>query len=146
MTDIIYFELNTYLSGETYPPAAPFVEWVRSMQFSKNNWCIENQLCVVVEIINDTFNWCITATREWVEENCPDLLSNKTFTYKVPVTRYDIRINAEVQEFITYTGTYSKFLRTPDKLGRVTGTHGTIFKAYSEENWGVTQVNEITKE
>ena len=58
-------------------------------------------------------NFCVTATKKWVDDNCPELLSE-----------------------------YSKFLRVPDDEGDVCGRFGTIFLDYCDENIGVTCVEE----
>ena len=68
----------------------------------------ENRLCVVFSFIDMSQNFCITATREWVEKNCPKLLTD-----------------------------YKKFLRQPDEDGDVQGRFSQWFLPYSEENIGI---------
>ena len=68
----------------------------------------ENRLCVVFSFIDISQNFCITATREWVEKNCPKLLTD-----------------------------YKKFLRQPDEDGDVQGKFDQWFLPYSEENIGI---------
>ena len=58
-------------------------------------------------------HFCITATREWVEKNCPKLLTE-----------------------------YTKFLRYPDEDGDVQGRFGHWFLPYSEENFGITDIDD----
>ena len=57
-------------------------------------------------------NFCITATKEWVEENCPTLLT-----------------------------TYNKYLRFTDEYGDVYGRFGHEFLEYNEDNFGITEVD-----
>lgn len=110
--DIIYFELNNWYAGVDYPADEPFLSWMRddlNICFRSDNWCKQNKLCVVTECIDMSSNFCITAAKSWVEDNCPKLLTN-----------------------------YEQFLRFPDEDGEVHGRFGTHFLEYSEENFGVT--------
>ena len=60
------------------------------------------------EIIDMSVNFCIAATKEWVVENCPKLLTE-----------------------------HREFLRAPDKNGEVYGQWDTPFLEYKEENFGI---------
>ena len=115
MKDIVYFELNNWTPGDHYPIDEPFLTWIGddyNIHFQNENWVKENKLCVVRDIIDMSVNFCITATKEWVEENCPKLLTD-----------------------------YREFLREPEEDGCVYGDFGgDKFLEYSEENIGVTNV------
>lgn len=109
--EIIYFELNNWCCGEHYPNAEPFLSWLQNdlnQYFNNEKWVKENKLCVVFDIIDMSCNYCITATKKWVNENCPELLTK-----------------------------YRQFLRFPDKFGDVEPFLGSYFCDYSEENFGV---------
>ena len=107
---IIYFELNNWTCGEHYPAEEPFLTWFesdRNLYFNNAQWVKENKLCVVRSIIDMSVNFCITATKSWVEENCPRLLTH-----------------------------HQNFLRKPDEDGCVYGYWGDEFLPYTEENIG----------
>lgn len=116
MNDIIYFELNNWFSGRDYPDDEPFISWMSNdlkIPFRSETWVKENKLCVVVSFIDMSQNFCITATKEWVEKNCPKLLTN-----------------------------YTEFLRYPDEDGDVERKFGQWFLPYSEENIGVKYIDD----
>lgn len=110
--DIIYFELNNWFSGRDYPNDEPFLSWMRddlSIKFRNEKWVLDNELCVVARFVDMSQNFCITAKREWVEKNCPKLLTE-----------------------------YRQFLRYPDEDGYVYGQFGSEFLEWSEDNFGIT--------
>lgn len=114
MEEIIYFELNNWTPGTDYPGEEPFLSWMGNdlkLRFRNEDWVKENKLCVVESLVDMSTNFCITATREWVEENCPNLLTE-----------------------------HKQFLRYPDKWGDVYGRFGHEFLPYEECNIGVTFV------
>lgn len=112
--EVVYFELNNWFAGEHYPAEEPFLTWIGhdlSIHFNNEDWVNDNKLCVVRHMIDMSMNFCVTATKEWVEANCPKLLTE-----------------------------YTKFLRYSDKDGCVDGQFGDEFLEYSEENIGITDV------
>lgn len=112
--DIVYFELNNWFAGEHYPEEEPFTTWIGndlSIYFNNEDWVNDNKLCVVLHMIDMSMNFCVTATKEWVEKNCPRLLTE-----------------------------HKKFLRYPDEDGCVYGQFGDEFLEYSEENIGIIDV------
>lgn len=124
MKDIVYFELNNWTQGEDYPDEEPFITWLEddlNIKFQDEEWVKENRLCVVETIIDMSVNFCITATKEWVLNNCPVLLEEK---YK---------------KFIRYPGCWEYDFR--DKEGKVYGRFSTEFLEYNEENIGITYEN-----
>ena len=134
MSDVVFFELNNWFAGRDYPNAEPFSTWCgndMNLYFSNEKWVKENKLCVVYQIIDMSVNWCVTATREWVEKNCPKLLSEETTSVTTITTSKD----GEVRKVEEYP--YSMFLRMPDEYGEVCGRFGASFKEYSEENIGI---------
>lgn len=78
MSEIIYFELNNWMPETDYPDAEPFETWCGNddaLYFDSPKWCKENKLVVSRGIFDHSVNWCIGATKEWVKENCPELLT-----------------------------------------------------------------------
>lgn len=115
--EIIYFELNNWWPGRNYPDEEPFLSWMGNdlnIIFSNENWVKENNLCVVESLVDMSSNFCITATKDWVEKNCPSLLTD-----------------------------HKKFLRYPDEDGEVYGKWGTKFLPWSKNNFGITQDEEV---
>jgi len=109
--EIIYFELNNWARGKDYPDAEPFISWIGNdskISFSNDKWVKENKLCVVESMIDMSSNFCITAIKEWVEVNCPELLTK-----------------------------YREFLRFSDEDEDVYGQWGNHFKEWSEDNIGL---------
>lgn len=110
--EIVYFELNNWIEGEYYPDDEPFTMWFEndfSIYFNNKDWIKENKLCVVCTVIDMSLNFCITATKEWIEKNCPKLLTE-----------------------------YTQFLREVDEEdGCVYGQFGDEFLEYKEENIGI---------
>lgn len=114
MTDgVIFFEVNNWFPGRDYPDCEPFLSWLRNdlkLRFEDEKWCKENKICVQHEIIYMSQNFRVTASIEWVQENCPDLLSNPDL---------------------------SKFLRLPGENGYCDEGYGEApFLEYSPENYG----------
>ena len=140
MTDVVYFELNNWFAGEDYPNAEPFISWVRDLCFSDNKWCKENKLVVSAGLIDMSANWCIVAPKEWVKQNCPDLLSDKEDTYKI--NKIKIVNGEEQKKTVECRAPFKKFLRFPDSEedGDVYGRFGWRFLEYTPENFGVHRV------
>ena len=118
MEDIVYFELNNWFSGRDFPSDEPFISWMSNdlkIPFRNENWVKENKLCVVASIVDMSQNFCITATKEWVEQNCPSLLTNPE---------------------------NEKFLMHPDEYGDVEGKFGPYFLEYEEYNIGITWIDD----
>ena len=112
--DIVYFELNNWSPGTCYPNEEPFISWMKNdlfISFNNEEWIKENRLCVVREVIDMSFNFCISATTKWVMEYCPKLLFK-----------------------------YTEFLRYKNESGIVYGNFGTEFLEYKEENIGIKDV------
>ena len=116
--DIIYFELNNWFSGCDYPNAEPFLSWMRddlNQKFRDEEWIKENKLVVVESLVDMSMNFCVTATKEWVENNCPELLY-----------------------------TYENFVRKPEDGEDVPyGRFECPFLEYNEENIGYHYAEEV---
>ena len=77
--EIVYFELNNWMSGDDYPAREPFISWCGNdfkLQFDDENWVKENKLVVVRSVIDMSAQWNITAPKSWILENCPDLIND----------------------------------------------------------------------
>lgn len=74
MKNIICFEVNDWYEYPKY-----FDEWFHSDKHAKtflvdlDKYAKENKLCIKVQTIDMAANMTITAPREWVEKNCPEL-------------------------------------------------------------------------
>ena len=141
--DIVYFELNNWFCGRDYPKAEPFISWLRDdlhQTLTDDKWAKENKLCIVAYSYDMSLNYLVTATKEWVMQNCPDLLSDKG---------YDVtfRWGNDIVGWEDYVEHYSftRFLRFPDPDdcdeelgdGPIYGRGDIKFLEYKEENFGV---------
>ena len=110
--EIVYFHLNNWCAGENYPDAEPFLSWIRGDAFAElhsHKFAKENKLCIVTYPVDMSISYNITATRDWVEKNCPELLTK-----------------------------YKKFLVEPDEDGFLYGPYtNNEFLEYKEENIGL---------
>ena len=134
MEDIIYFELNNWFAGRDYPNADPFKKWIAEYQFTKEQWVKDNGLVVVCGPYDMSINYCISAPRKWVEENCPDLLSDKsTFVtmhyHQATHNPPDWEVNEEFS--------YKDYVRETKDGELPESRLGMPFMEYSEENIGV---------
>jgi len=70
--------LNNWTPGVTYPNAEPFKTWMSEKLFNTfydEKWVIENKLVIACRIIDQSLQFAISAPKEWVVENCPELLT-----------------------------------------------------------------------
>lgn len=129
--DIVHFTLNNWMVGEDYPPGEPFETWMSFYTLTHNNWCREQKICVYYGNIDMSTNYCVTATREWVEKNCPQLLSDDTYTYKETVYK------GSSKQIIEGIGKFSDFVVYEDDDGEeVNNRFNWPFLEYKEENFG----------
>ena len=141
--DVIYLEFNNWFGGRDYPEIPNIKEWVGacdrpgySSPLFSDEWCKEQKICVAAGNIDMSCNFCITAPRSWVEKNCPECLTNDTYTTEFHWQRG--------QEEGTNIETYSfkRFRHEPDEDGKVYGNFGWPFLEYKEENFGRTWYDE----
>ena len=129
--DVVYFSVNNWFCGRDYPKDEQFIKWLGNdlkQTFRDEEWVKENKLCVRYGYIDMSQNYCITAPREWVEKNCPKLLTDDEY-------EYDIISSVEGRK--TYKGKYSDFVYKPDEEGNPPEDRfGWKFLEYSEENIG----------
>ena len=75
--DVVYFGFSDWEAGFDYPDTPNFRELIgdrKNCKFSDDAWCRENKLCVVMAPEGDSWIYSVTAPREWVEKNCPEVL------------------------------------------------------------------------
>ena len=82
--DVIYISVNNWFCGENFPPTPNFRKWLGNdfnQSFRNDEWCKENKLCVYYGCVDMSQNYTVSAPREWVEKNCPELLTDDEYTY-----------------------------------------------------------------
>ena len=132
--DIIYFSVNNWFSGGNYPDTPNFRKWLgkdSDQYFMKDEWAKENKLCIYAGYIDMSFNYTISAPREWVEANCPELLSDSEYTYET------IRYGNGKCERLEHKRRYSDFVDHPDENGNLKDGFGWPYLEYKPENFGV---------
>ena len=121
--DVVHFELNNWFAERDYPHAEPYISWMKddcNLKLNDDEWAKENKLCVVSQAVDMSVNFCVTASRDWVEKNCPSILTEFSTFLRDADTDYDTEN------------------RNPNKIkGKVYGKFGTEFLDYKPENFGV---------
>ena len=131
--EIIYFSVNNWFCGVHYPPTENFKKWLRddcNLAFTNDEWCKSNKLCVNYGIIDMSVNFTVSAPKSWVEKNCPELLSDKSYDYNIA----HIENGKEVID--SKRNTYSDFVCTPEKDKPFVDKFGQPFLEYKEDNLG----------
>ena len=143
MEEIIYFEINNWFEGRNYPPIESLAKLINSWKFRDDEWCKENKLCVMCGPIDMSMNYCVAAPKEWVLENCPELLTDEEYEYSTFLIKSWTKDGKEIREEEKHTKKYSDFLCYPDEDGEVCGhiADDWYFPEYKEENFGVTWNN-----
>ena len=143
--DVVYISVNNWFCGRDYPPLDCFKKWLGddlNQSFRNDEWCKENKLCVYYGLVDMSQNYTITAPREWVEKNCPELLTNEEYEYVTRVGRYKKSLFGKtklVWEDIVEKRKYSDFVYTPEEGEEYPGNDriGDMpFRDYCEENFG----------
>lgn len=141
MEEIIYLEFNNWFGGRDYPEIPNIEDWVGQVDVPDydsplldNEWCKEQRICVRLEYIDMSINFCITAPKSWVEKNCPKCLTNDEYTEEFIVGN----------EKRVYRYSYDRFRREPeDGETIVMGKFGCPFLEYTEENFGCSWYDRI---
>ena len=137
--EIIYFSVNNWFEGQDYPPTDNFRKWLRDdfqQQFKDDKWAKENKLCINFGYIDMSQNYTIAAPRSWVEENCPELLTDEEYTYITCIYGKD------GEKRIEHKKKYSDFVDHPDSCGEVYDRFGWPYPEYKEENFGSNRYDE----
>lgn len=140
--EIVYFEINNWFAGKDYPKDEIFCKWIKDYQFKNDEWCKENKLCVMCGAVDMSMNYCVAAPKSWVEKNCPKLLTDEEYEYKIITSGWDKETDSVKETVKTYKKKYSDFLCYPDSDGEVFGhISDWQFPEYCKENFGVTWNN-----
>ena len=144
MEEIIFISVNNWFCGRDYPPTENFKKWLGddlNLKFKNDAWAKENKLCIYYGVIDMSQNFTISAPREWVEKNCPELLTDDEYTYysiiRKPVKQGDGSYKY-IEERVEHKENYSKFVYHPDE-GETTPDCDYFdmpFREYREENFG----------
>lgn len=133
--DVIYFSVNNWFCGRDYPDTPNFRKWLGNdlkQSFMSNEWCKENKLCVYQGMVDMSCNYTVSAPREWVKKNCPELLTDKEYTYCT------LTSNGKETRRTEYKKKYSDFVHVPEDNEDVPDEDqfGMPFREYKEENFG----------
>ena len=131
--EIIYISVNNWFYGRDYPKLECFRKWLGddlNQTFRNDSWAKENKLCINYGVIDMSWNYCISAPREWVERECPKLLGDEEYTYAL------VSVGKDGEKRTEYTKKYSDFVFHPDGDGDVEDKFGWSFPEYKEENFG----------
>ena len=110
--DVVYFSVNNWFCGRDYPNTPNFRKWLSddfSQSFRNDEWCKKNKLCVYYGCVDMSQNYTVSASRDWVEKNCPELLTDKEYTYETIGTYYD-KNGETITKRTQYTKKYSDFV------------------------------------
>ena len=142
--DVIYFSVNNWFCGRDYPPLRCFKKWLGNdlnQTFESDKWAKENKLCIYHGMIDMSFNYTVSAPRDWVEKNCPELLTDKEYTYTTQRGRYKKNLFGKTElvwENVEEEKKYSDFVYVPEE-GEETPDNDRFdmpFREYCEENFG----------
>jgi hypothetical protein len=116
MKDIVYFELNDWSAYEDYPPEEPYIDWCciyknedgtyHLPKLRNEKWLKENGLIVVESLLDMSMNFCITAPKTWVNENCPNLLTTWSKFIRIPEDEDDVPCGRWDTPFLPYEEKY----------------------------------------
>lgn len=143
--DVVYFSVNNWMSGSNYPPTENFKKWLRddlNQSFRNDKWCKENKLCVYYGCVDMSTNYTVSASREWVEKNCPELLTDEEYTYITRMGKYQYKEESEDEELvwedIEHKKKYSDFVYSQEDVdeGECDRIGDMPFREYCEENFG----------
>ena len=106
MKDVIYISVNNWFCGRDYPPLDCFKKWLGddlNQTFRNDKWAKENKLCIYYGNIDMSQNYTISAPREWVEKNCPELLTKYSNFMNIPEKGEKVPYARFYGEFLEYT-------------------------------------------
>lgn len=139
--EVIYFSVNNWFCGRDYPPTENFKKWLGNdlnQTFRNDTWCKENKLCVYYGVVDMSQNYTVSAPREWVEKNCPELLTEKEYTYITRIGTYIKGKDEPVYEEVKNKKKYSDFVYSQEDVdeGECDRVGDMPFREYCEENFG----------
>lgn len=137
--DVIYFSVNNWFRGRDYPDTPKFRKWLGNdlrQKFMSDKWCKKNKLCVYQGAIDMSCNYTVSAPREWVEKNCPELLTDKEYTYIIRSQCGDGKGGSIVKDE-EHKKKYSDFVYDPKLVEEGECDRFDMpFREYKEENFG----------
>jgi hypothetical protein len=139
--DVIYFSVNNWFCGRDYPNTPNFRKWLGddlNQNFRNDKWCKENKLCVYYGVVDMSQNYTISAPREWVEKNCPELLTDDEYTYITRIGTYMKGKDEPVYEEVEHKKKYSDFVYSQEDVdeGECDRVGDMPFREYCEANFG----------
>lgn len=142
--DVIYFSVNNWFCGRDYPDTKNFRKWMSddfNQSFRNDEWCKENKLCVYYGTVDMSTNYTISAPREWVEKNCPELLTDNEYTYVIRYGKSKKKLFGGykyVWEDKEIKKKYSDFVYSQEDVdeGECDSLGDMPFREYCEENFG----------
>ena len=133
--------MNNWFCGRDYPNTPNFRKWLGddlNQNFRNDKWCKENKLCVYYGVVDMSQNYTISAPREWVEKNCPELLTGDEYTYITRTGTYMKGKDEPVYEEVEHKKKYSDFVYSQEDVdeGECDSVGDMPFREYKEENFG----------
>lgn len=144
MKDVVFISVNNWFCGQDYPPTENFKKWLGddlNQTFRSSKWAKENKLCIYHGLIDMSSNYTISAPIEWVEKNCPELLTNDEYVYYTILQTQKKNLFGKYEYVETREENrkkYSDFVYHPDE-GETTPDCDKFdmpFREYCEENFG----------
>ena len=142
MKDVIYISVNNWFCGRDYPPLDCFKKWLGddlNQTFRNDKWAKENKLCIYYGNIDMSQNYTISAPREWVEKNCPELLTNDEYTYYETIQKAKKKLFGGykyVKERVEHKKKYRSFVWLFGDDEPDCDYFDMPFREYKEENFG----------
>lgn len=144
MGDVIYISVNNWFCGRDYPPTENFKKWLGddlNQTFLNDKWAKENKLCIYHGVIDMSQNYTISAPIEWVEKNCPELLTDKEYIYYTIIQKPKKKLFGGyeyVEERIENKKKYSDFVYKPEdgETEPDCDKFNMPFREYCEKNFG----------
>ena len=145
MNNVIYFSVNNWFCGRDYPDTPNFRKWLGddlNQSFRNDKWCKENKLCVYYGCVDMSQNYTVSAPREWVEKNCPELLTDDEYVYYIITHRpkkkklFGGYVYEDVKE--EHRKKYSDFVYSQEDVdeGECDRVGDMPFREYCEKNFG----------
>lgn len=104
---IIYVELNNWFAGRDYPNIFPVSKWMDDNSICNEKylldpkWVCRNEIVVAVEIIDQSFNFCISAPESFWDDKCPEIFNYTQFIY--PLQQGELPEGQWGSVFLPYT-------------------------------------------
>lgn len=102
--ELVYFELNDWIPTTDYPNEEPFIsmcciqydraskkenKFIHIPYLRNNLWLKQNKIVCTVETIDMSEDFYVVATKDWVNRNCPNLLTKYRKFLRDPINGID---------------------------------------------------------